>query len=63
MNYLKKDEPAVIIIDAFDPKKQKTKKGENVVYQVNEITEDPIFPNGMEAFYQYMDKISNYLKK
>ena len=50
----KKGGPAVIIIDAFDPKKQKTKKGENVVYQVNEITEDPIFPNGMEAFYQYM---------
>jgi hypothetical protein len=51
---LKKGGPAVIIIDAFDPKKQKTKKGENVVYQVNEITEDPIFPNGMEAFYKYV---------
>lgn len=51
---LKKGGPAVIIIDAFDPKNQKNKKGENVVYQVNEITEDPIFPNGMKAFYQYM---------
>ncbi|MFY8110542.1 energy transducer TonB [Flavobacterium sp.] len=51
---LKKGGPAVIIIDAFDPKNQKTKKGENVIYQVNEITEDPIFPNGMEAFYKYV---------
>lgn len=51
---LKKGGPAVIIIDAFDPKNKKTKKGDNVVYQVNEITEDPIFPNGMEAFYKYV---------
>jgi Gram-negative bacterial TonB protein C-terminal len=51
---LKKGGPAVIIIDAFDPKNQKTKKGDNVVYQVNDITEDPIFPNGMEAFYKYV---------
>ncbi|OAZ04034.1 energy transducer TonB [Flavobacterium succinicans] len=51
---LQKGGPAVIIIDAFDPKNKKTKKGENVVYQVNEITEDPIFPNGMEAFYKYV---------
>jgi hypothetical protein len=51
---LKKGGPAAIIIDAFDPKNQKTKKGENVVYQVNKITEDPTFPNGMEAFYKYV---------
>ena len=51
---LKKGGPPTIFIDAFDPKNQKTKKGENVVYQVNEITEDPIFPNGMEAFYKYV---------
>ena len=52
---LKKGGPAEIIVDAFDPKNIKTKKEEsNAVYNTSEITVNPEFPNGMEAFYKFV---------
>ncbi len=52
---LKKGGPAEIIVDAFDPKNIKTKKEDsNAVYNTSEITVNPEFPNGMEAFYKFI---------
>ena len=52
---LKKGGPDEIIIDAFDPKNIKTKKEDsNAVYNTSEITVNPEFPNGMEAFYKFV---------
>jgi beta-lactamase regulating signal transducer with metallopeptidase domain len=52
---MKKGGPDEIIIDAFDPKNIKTKKeGSDEVYNTSEITVNPEFPNGMEAFYKFV---------
>ena len=52
---MKKGGPDEIIIDAFDPKNIKTKKeGSDAVYNTSEITVNPEFPNGMEAFYKFV---------
>ncbi len=52
---MKKGGPGEIIIDAFDPKNIKTKKEDsNAVYNTSEITVNPEFPNGMEAFYKFV---------
>ena len=52
---MKKGGPGEIIIDAFDPKNIKTKKeGSDAVYNTSEITVNPEFPNGMEAFYKFV---------
>ncbi len=52
---MKKGGPEVIIIDAFDPKNIKTKKEDsNAVYNTSEVTVNPEFPNGMEAFYKFV---------
>lgn len=52
---LKKGAPAEIIVDAFDPKNIKTKKEDSkAVYNTSEITVNPEFPNGMEAFYKFV---------
>jgi beta-lactamase regulating signal transducer with metallopeptidase domain len=52
---LKKGGPDEIILDAFDPKNIKTKKEDsNAVYNTSEITVNPEFPNGMEAFYKFV---------
>ena len=52
---IKKGGPAVIILDAFDPKNIKTKKEDsNAVYNTAEITVNPEFPNGMEDFYKFV---------
>ena len=52
---LKKGGPAEIILDAFDPKNIKTKiEDSNAIYNTSEITVNPEFPNGMEAFYKFV---------
>ncbi len=52
---IKKEEPKTFIIDEFDPKNIKTKKdNSNAVYSTAEITDNPEYPSGMEAFYKFV---------
>lgn len=52
---IKKEEPKTFIINEFDPKNIKTKKEEsNAIYTIKDITENPEYLGGMEAFYKFV---------
>ncbi len=54
---IKKEEPKTFVIDEFDPKNIKTKQQDpNTIYSTAGLTENPEFPDGMEAFYKFISQ-------
>ena len=51
---IEKGGPDTIEIDLYDPKNQKVKKEEGTVYKTVDLSEDPTYPGGMEAFYKFV---------
>lgn len=52
---IKQESPKTFVIDEFDPKNIKTKKEDpDTIYNFQEITENPEFSGGMEAFYKFV---------
>jgi beta-lactamase regulating signal transducer with metallopeptidase domain len=59
MATLSKGAPEVVEIDVFSPENQKVKKAEGETYTINELTENPDFPEGMEKFYKFVGENFN----
>ena len=51
---IEKGGPDTIEIDLYDPKNQKVKKAEGTIYKTTDLSEDPIYPGGIEAFYKFV---------
>jgi hypothetical protein len=51
---IKKGSPQTIEIDLYDPKNIKVMKGENDIYGLKDISENPNYPDGMENFYKFV---------
>lgn len=51
---LEKGGPESVEIDLYDPKNQKVKKEEGTVYKTSDLTENPVYPDGVEAFYEFI---------
>lgn len=52
---IKKEAPKTLIIDEFDPKNIKPKQQDpDAIYSTNDLSEDPNFPGGLEAFHKFI---------
>lgn len=51
---IKKGAPEFIEVDLYDPKNIKVMKGENDIYKLADVSENPNYPGGMEAFHTFV---------
>jgi len=51
---MEKGGPDTVEINLYDPKNQKVKKEEGTIYKTTDLSEDPTYPEGIEAFYKFI---------